>query len=314
MTLLFTLCICTHNRADLLAAALESACSQQLSGAEYEVLVVDNRSTDETAAVVQSFRERYHDLRCVLEGELGASSARNRGWREAKGEYLAYLDDDGVAPPGWLAQAAEIVRQHNPPVFGGPFVSYYRTRPPAWYKDAYGSWVPFDEVRLMGPEDGSLCAGNLFIRRSVLEQSGGFLPELGVRGEQGGFAEETELLIRLHRLFPGEYFVYHPGLRIQHLVRPEKWDLCWMARTSFTRGRHSYLAYSSGRHPLQPRHLLGLAGLPLIIAWESSAGVLLRSRKRYPYWQNYYYEVVMGRVSVWGKLVERLSQLWKGAQ
>ena len=97
-----TVVICTHNRATVVRAAIERALGEarQAGG---EVLVVDNASTDDTPALLAALAHDAPDLRVVQEERLGLSAARNRGLSEAHGDVVAYLDDDAVPRPGWLA-------------------------------------------------------------------------------------------------------------------------------------------------------------------------------------------------------------------
>lgn len=120
MSKALTILVCTHNRADLLRGALESLELQSLPRDRFEVLVVDNASTDGTPGVVAECAARGRvDLRSVREEELGLDAARNRGIREAAGTFVAFLDDDaragatgprrswrvsrGTTPPSWAA-------------------------------------------------------------------------------------------------------------------------------------------------------------------------------------------------------------------
>src|SRR5271154_1837494 len=99
-----TVILCTYNRCRVLAKALDSlALSELPDSADWEVLVVDNNSTDQTKAVVQEYgrlhpgRFRYH-----FEPHPGKSYALNTGIREARGEIFAFIDDDVTVEPTWL--------------------------------------------------------------------------------------------------------------------------------------------------------------------------------------------------------------------
>ena len=109
---LISVVICTHNRSKYLLKAIRSVLGQDYPEDRYELVVIDNASTDSTADQVRPFLDTGR-LRYVLEPELGISFARNTGWREAAGRYIAYLDDDAVASPGWLSaieKAADSMR------------------------------------------------------------------------------------------------------------------------------------------------------------------------------------------------------------
>ncbi|MBV5279757.1 MAG: glycosyltransferase family 2 protein, partial [Actinobacteria bacterium] len=93
--------ICTHNGARHLAKAIESLIKQSMLEERYEIIIVDNCSSDSTKEVIDNFTT-VKNIRYVLESTLGLSFARNAGWHTARGKYVAYLDDDAVASSVWL--------------------------------------------------------------------------------------------------------------------------------------------------------------------------------------------------------------------
>jgi glycosyltransferase involved in cell wall biosynthesis len=306
MSLLISVCIYTYNRANLLAEALDSVGYQTLPPELYEVVVVDNHSTDNTRQVVRDFEKHMPKLRYFYEELQGISYARNRGWKEANGEFVGFLDDDGLAPPDWLSIAAEVIRLRSSDLIGGPFYpSYFETKP-VWFKDEYGTFSLGDQARELVSSDEYLSGGNLFIRRKLLEQMGGFDPGLGMQGKQIGYGEETAFIRRVRRENTAVQIYYEPRLYIYHRVRPEKMRFDWQLHHRFAQGRDGYLAFSDGVHRLTVRHILGVLALPVAIAIEATLGVIIRDRKRYPYPQNYYYERVFQRIATFGKLYERL--------
>ena len=117
----------TRNRADLLAGCLRSLAAQDCPAGDFEVLVVDNGSTDGTAALCAEAPERFGlaGLRCVVEPEPGLLSGRHRGALEARGGVLVFVDDDIVAAPGWLSA---LLRAFDDPcvhLAGGPSVGRF---------------------------------------------------------------------------------------------------------------------------------------------------------------------------------------------
>ena len=110
--------ICTYNRAELLANSLQTLCEQTINKSDYEVLVVDNNSQDSTPNLTESFCRYYPNIRYFLETRQGLSHARNRGWQEAKGLYVAYIDDDCKVPEQWLTIAMKIIDRIAPTAFG----------------------------------------------------------------------------------------------------------------------------------------------------------------------------------------------------
>jgi glucosyl-dolichyl phosphate glucuronosyltransferase len=98
----FSIVICTHNRAEILQDAVLSACSQSYNVQKYEIIVVDNNSTDDTKKLIANLQDKYPKIRYIFEKDQGLSNARNRGWREARGKYVGYIDDDCKVPREWL--------------------------------------------------------------------------------------------------------------------------------------------------------------------------------------------------------------------
>ncbi len=83
MSTFISVVVCTFNRANMLATILQSLCEQSIETSEYEVVVVDNNSTDDTREVVDEFHRCFSNIRYCSESKQGLSHARNRGWREA---------------------------------------------------------------------------------------------------------------------------------------------------------------------------------------------------------------------------------------
>ncbi|HEY9888211.1 MAG TPA: glycosyltransferase family A protein, partial [Candidatus Obscuribacterales bacterium] len=142
--------ICTHNRADYLGAAIDSLLTQAFD--HYEVIVVDNASTDSTRSVVEA-RSPHPRLRYVHEPTLGLSVARNTGAQAATGEILAYLDDDAEASQGWLAALMAIYEQNPQVAIAGGKVTLLwppNCTPPRWLSTAMagnlGAYDLGDEV------------------------------------------------------------------------------------------------------------------------------------------------------------------------
>ncbi len=311
--------ICTYNRAALLADALQSVCEQRLDQARYEVIVVDNNSTDHTPAVVDAFAQHYPQIRYCREPQQGISSARNRGWREAKGEYVAYIDDDCKAPPEWLQVAQTIIQQQKPLEFGGPALAYCNTTKPVWWRDTYDAYYSLDRDRPVGylPAEREIYGCNLFLQRAILTQMGGFNPALGVNGDKLAYGEETELHARLCALLPEHRAYFDPKLYVYHLLRPEKLSPWWHLHSFFMHGQANYAIAPQRQYPfswwqncLFPFYVLVLFGFTWLCSW------LWRDRGRYPFWQNYFYEaqhlhVCVHRLGGWSVAVqERISRLF----
>ena len=308
-SILLSVVICTRNRADLAAAAVQSVCEQTLPEDRYEILLVDNGSTDHTHAAIVAVQRRYpkHVIRYVREEETGLSHARNRGYREAAGVYVAYLDDDGKAPSHWLEYAQVLIDRHHPDGLGGPILAFFQTDKPVWFKDAYGSFSKTSTPRPLRSAE-AFYGGNMFFLKDLLDSYGGFDPNLGMRGYTIGYGEETDFQIRLRVAKPGALLYYDPSLYAFHLVRPEKWSWMWLINARFVAGRQNYHAVPNRSFQETSIAMIVLRTVAKfgIIGWQLSLGALLRNRADYPHVQNYWYERTLRHVNSLGAYYEHV--------
>ena len=116
-----TVVVCTRNRADRIAVALDSLGRLETDGAfRFDVLVVDNGSTDDTAAIVERIASGFPvTLRRIFEEQPGVGRARNRGVAESRGEWIAFFDDDQAADPRWLAELVALAERKQARCVGG---------------------------------------------------------------------------------------------------------------------------------------------------------------------------------------------------
>lgn len=141
--------ICTHNRERYLEKCILSLLDQSLDADRYEILVIDNGSTDSTKEICDRFIEQPN-FRYLFEPVLGLSQARNTGWQQAKGKYVGYLDDDAVAVRTWLEKALWSFEHINPlPEWvGGPIELEWEVNAPPWITDEYKvalGWLDWGE-------------------------------------------------------------------------------------------------------------------------------------------------------------------------
>jgi glycosyltransferase involved in cell wall biosynthesis len=274
---LISVVVCAYNRASLLKQALDSLFQQ----------------TDNTAELVSSYANRLPKLSYFHEPMQGVSHARNRGWREAKGKYVAYLDSDGIAPVNWLEIAREIIdTEDSPHVFGGPYYPYYAHETPSWIRAKYGSMSHGSVPKTLGERE-YLSGTNIFFRADVFNEVGGFETNLGMVGNSLGYGEETRLLLEARQRVNGLRVFYEPRMFVTHLMAAHKTDWSWILKRAFIDGR----CYQRLKSMKQNQHWLRRpASLIAIGFWGTAFLVdallvsLLRPRKTYPYWQNYVYE------------------------
>lgn len=299
--------VCTRDRAELLRGALLGLARQSLPASEHEVLVVDNGSTDHTAEVVAEMAARMPSLRYLREEAVGLSHARNRGWREARGEWVAYTDDDCRLPPQWLAEAGRALAERRPGLLGGPVYAFYDGGRPDWYLDRYGSRDHGAEPRRL-EADELLIGGNLFVRRDLLAAAGGFPTDLGMAGRRVAYGEEAAMQWEVRRRWPETPFLYDPRVFVFHLVRREKMRWPWLVRSFFGKGRDVYLSSPADRGggraaAARPPLALDLARTAAALAFDVTVAAWRRDRRRHPRLGNYLFE----HSSLY---VRRLGRLW----
>lgn len=246
--------LCTLNRAELLEGALASLAAQDINPTSYEVLVVDNGSSDATWKVIERYRQVIANFRAFSEHRQGLSHARNRGWREGVAPYVAFMDDDARADRGWLTALCDFLDRHpRVAVCGGPYRPFYTVTPPTWFPPEYGSLNLGNLERPVRIGAEWLTGTNLVVRCDLLEELGGFDPELGMSGTRISYGEETRLLRAVQAL--GEEIWYVPAMGMEHLVAADKMRLSWLLRSGYAVGvgaaaalgeRHSAMGLLAG--------------------------------------------------------------------
>jgi glycosyltransferase involved in cell wall biosynthesis len=236
--IILTIAVCTYNRADLLRGCLDS-----LAGCEdktVEVLIIDNNSIDRTGKVAEEFVKSDPNFNYLTEDKQGLSHARNRAIAEAKGKYIAYLDDDAKAEENWIRNVLELIKK-NPEVvvFGGMIKPFYLSNKPNWFRDEYEIRTWGESMRYL--EKGEAFSGsNLILKKEYLNKNS-FNINLGVKSKELKMGEETELQWNLQAELGTEgNFLYSPDLCVYHLVPDYKMKLNYYMKRSIASGQSNY--------------------------------------------------------------------------
>ena len=228
--------VCTYNRVSLLKNCLRSLEKQTADKRMYEVIVVDNNSNDNTDETIKDFTKSRLSIQLVKEKNQGLSFARNRGWQEAKGKYVAYIDDDAFTDHDWIAEIISFTKKYPAVgVFGGPYKRYFLTPPPLWFPSGYGTLNLGKKVKQIHPPKEWLTGTNMIIQKNKFKKYGGFDTRFGMREKNTIYGEETDLIFRLHK--SGEPIYYVPMIRVNHLVAGYKYSMLWLLKSDFF---HSY--------------------------------------------------------------------------
>jgi glycosyltransferase involved in cell wall biosynthesis len=231
--------VCTRNRSALLADACDSMLGLESPTGGWEILIVDNASTDDTRQVADSVRDRAPALvRVVDEPTVGLSSARNRGITDARGRVIAFLDDDAFPGSRWLVALVDALAQDGVACAGGPVEPLFEGELPPWFS---GRYLPYLTVWDLGSQPIELRyneyprGANMAFARSAVERFGGFSTHLGRKGKSLLSCEETELCLRFER--GGLRTVYVPSARVRHTTPAGRITPEWMDRRFAAQGR-----------------------------------------------------------------------------
>lgn len=270
----------THNRAPLLRETLDALLAQAIPASlGWEVLLVDNRSTDGTRALVQAMASRSRGrLRYLFAPRLGKSRALNIGIEAARGAVVALTDDDVSPALDWVATAAEVLDRWAADGAGGRILPRWEAAPPSWLLESerlldYLGIMEFNEpeiLRVGGARYPQVWGANMVFRRDALRSLGGFDPMLGPVGRKRYCEEDSDIVRRMLR--QGRRMVYDPGLTVSHRIPRARLRRVYFGRAVWDKSEGQALA---GGSPSGPR----LFGAP---RWRfRRAGVmLLRSTLR----------------------------------
>ena len=227
-----SLIICTHNRADLLPRCLRAAAEQTLPFDDYELLVVDNGSTDHTSRIVERFQHRYrrHHIRYFYHAVPGLSHARNRAATEARSPILHYIDDDAVPQPDLMDRIRDTFgRFPQAAVVGGRIEVTLPECLPNWFSTYFSGYysqfsLPYADIVHVADLTQFPFGANISFRREALAQQGFFRTTLGRTGNDASGGEELDMSYRIH-LSGGQVF-YNPLAVVNHLITPDRirWD------------------------------------------------------------------------------------------
>jgi len=229
--------VCTFNRARLLEQTLATLARMHTSRLEWELIVVDNNSTDDTKTVVaQSARSSSLPIRYVFERTQGHSTARNTGVASSRGEIVAFTDDDVTVDPHWL-EAVDEIFMTGCAGMGGKIVPAWRCERPRWFDEELltGVTVRFDEGNEAKPLTRSPFGANMAFQRRVFAEYGVFRTDLGRVGTTLSRGEDAEFGWRL--LAAGESLMYAPGAVVYHPVEAERATLAYCQRWFYEYGK-----------------------------------------------------------------------------
>ena len=279
---LVTIAICTYNRADYLQDTLNGLAEQTENPRRFEILVINNNSTDSTESVCSAFSAERDQLqfRMVTEKKQGLSYARNRAYREAESNMILYIDDDVYMKSDFVENCIRTLHETPQLKCGGGriYVSFDGTDP---------DWIPAELMPMFGlhdlgdnkkpyPKDNFPRGGNMIIHKELFERSGMFDPNLGRTGSRMIGSEEKAFFKKSRK--QGYTPWYLPGITLWHRIGKTRLQKYYLKEQSVGIGKSEYLRLKSSKLKLTRKlfsEFVKLAGSTLL-----AAGYLLKGKTK----------------------------------
>jgi len=234
--------ICSYNRANYIVQALKSLSEQSLPKSKFEVIVVDNNSTDNTESVCSDYMKENIDLHAfyLTETQQGSSFARNTGAKQASGELLVFMDDDAVAHKDFLENILFFFKSHpTAGGLGGRIIPLYIPHEPKWMSHFVSSLVGnfhYSEILKEFSKGKYPLESNMTVRKKDFDAISGFSENLpGVKGTLRIGGEGKDFFFRLKK--SGKTIFYDPSVQVQHIVETAKLTRAYMYRVASGIGR-----------------------------------------------------------------------------
>lgn len=255
--------ISTYNRAGVLPRAIQSLLEQDLNPEQFEIVIVDNNSTDSTRQAVESFTGKAPNLRYVFEPRQGVSYGRNAGIRAARAPSIAFTDDDVRVSPTWLSTIVRVLADH-PEVacVGGRVLPNWPGAWPNWLTREH--WGPLalvdygdEPIYVNARKRLCLITANVAYRRQIFDQIGMFSPHVQTLGRAVA-TEDHEILLRLWRV--GGQGLYWPALNATADIVPERMLRTYHRRWHHRHGRFLAIMHDEDLEQTRVGRFLGVPG------------------------------------------------------
>jgi len=260
---LISVIVATHNRSSLLAETLAALAAQEIAREPFEIVVVDNASTDDTLRVATLFGSRpgVPPIRVLQEPRPGKSHAMNKAVAEARGRILACTDDDVLPDPWWLAAIVAAMDETRADFAVGRIRPRWETTPPRWVSARLSGVLAIPdngperfEIRSGVNEHAMPIGANMALRSDVVSTIGGWRADLGKLQHTLRSGEDHEFFLRM--LGAGMRGVYEPRASVAHFVPADRLRRAYFLRWLHDNGR--IVAAIDREYPGTSHYLLGI--------------------------------------------------------
>ena len=247
-----TVIIATYNRALTLKKCLESLASLKIENFSVDFIVIDNNSTDNTKEIVNSFHSKLAgQITYLFEQHKGKTTALNTAINHAKGDILAFTDDDVIVTPDWLLKISQCLEINQCDGVGGRILPNYPLKTPNWIKAnadlLVGPIIMYDygeDTKIFKKPMYEFLGANFAFKRTVFKDCGMFRTDIGPG--KGKFGDDTELINRF--LKAGKKLYYCGSATVWHPVENNRMSLFYIGKWFYGLGKYRIIVDQQG-HP-----------------------------------------------------------------
>jgi glycosyltransferase involved in cell wall biosynthesis len=253
---LVTVCVCTHNRPGYVRACLDGLSRQSPGTDAFDLIVVDSGSTGDAPSALRAVVAKHPNVRLIRLDRPGVSLARNAGARAARTPYVAYIDDDAIPAPDWIASIHHALAERDgPALLGGRVLPVWEQPLPAWWPASLRGVLSIIEAEGQGeyrtdalPPGLEPYAANMVVNVAALKTAGGFGAAIGRYGGALLSDEEVQLAWKLQDR--GHSVRYDSRLVVHHRIQAARLNPAWLLRRLYWQGASTVVT----------RRLLGYRG------------------------------------------------------
>jgi len=264
----------------------------------FEVLVVDNNSTDKTGCIVERYKKNYSNLRYCVEGKVGLSHGRNRAIKEAKSEIIAYLDDDVIISDTYPDRLLWVLENYKFDCLGGMYFPWYANDKPKWIPEDFGKQEKL--LNSIGVLEREYVAGlNMIFTKSILNKIGGFPVDFGMIGDAIGYGEDDSVQFEIRKL--GGIVIFDPDLYVYHAVLERKQNLLWQIKSIFINSQTNFMIHRKDENFFSLSFYSIKSIIAALILRMPRGFIKLITNRKY-HFQNYILYVITPVLSTMGRL------------
>lgn len=246
----------TRNRSSYLLRTLDSITKQTLNQEYFEVIVIDNGSTDDTKEIISRFNAAIKNLSYYYDETPGLHVGRHRGFMLANSDILVYADDDIIAFPSWLEAIVNTFQDSSVALVGGKNLPKFETTPPFWILEKWYKLCEFGHCmfelsivdfgdKLIEISPNYVFGCNFSIRKQILIETNGFHPD-GMPFDRIAFRGDGEAFVSKYIKQKGLKTIYNPEASVFHMVTNDRMTLDYFKKRAFCEGVE--MSYASKRY------------------------------------------------------------------